>query len=90
MAAAEMGLCGARHPTPFLACLTPGMLNHAAGAQRGLVILPGSLPSSFGVMVLIFGFLADAAKACDSPWLPRRRLAVLARVLSSAVGSVSS
>lgn len=56
-------LHGAHHPTPFLTCLTPGPLNHATGAQRGLIILPGSLPPCFGVMVLIFGFLADAVKA---------------------------
>lgn len=67
MAAAEMGLRGSRHPTPFLTWLTPGLLNHVVGAQCGLVILPRSLPSCFGVMVLIFGFLADAVKACDSP-----------------------
>lgn len=90
MAAAETGLCGARHPAPFLTCLTPGLLNHTAEAQRGLVILPSSLPPCFGVTVLIFGFLTDAVKARDSPWLARRRLAVLARVLLSAAGPVSS
>lgn len=68
MATAEMGLRGAHHPTPFLTWLTPGLLNHATGAQRGLVILPGSLPPCFGVTVLIFGFLTDAVKAHDSPW----------------------
>jgi len=70
--------------------LTPGLLNHTAGAQYGLVILPGSLPPCFGVMTLISGFLTDAVKAHDSPWLAQRRLAVLARVLLSAAGLASS
>lgn len=40
----QTGMHGARFPTPFLTCLTPGQLNPTAGAQRGLVIAPGSLP----------------------------------------------
>lgn len=84
MATAEMGLRGAHHSTPFLTLLTPGLLNHAAGAQRGLVILPNSL----GVTVLIFSFLTDAVKAHGR--LARRQLAVPACVPSSAAGPASS
>lgn len=80
MATAEMGLRGAHHPTPFLTLLTPGLLNHAAGAQRGLVILPNSL-------VLIFSFPTDAVKAHGR--LAPRQLAVPACALSSAVGPES-
>lgn len=40
----QTGMHGARFSTPFLTCLTPGQLNPTAGAQRGLVIAPGSLP----------------------------------------------
>lgn len=40
----QIGLRGARLPTPFLMWLTLGQLNHTAGAQCGLVISPGSLP----------------------------------------------
>lgn len=90
MATAEMGLRGAHHRTPFLTCLTPGLLNHADGAPCGLVILLGSLPPCFEVTVLIFRFLTDAVKAHDGPWLARRKLAVLACVLLSAAGPASS
>lgn len=44
MDAAKKGLRGAHHPTPFLTWLTLGLLNHAAGVQHKLVILPSSLP----------------------------------------------
>lgn len=40
----QTGLHGAHLPSPFLTWLTPGQLNHTAGAQCGLVISPGSLP----------------------------------------------
>lgn len=68
VSAAEMGLRGALLPTPFLAWLTPELLNHTPRAPCGLVILPSSLPPCFGVTVLNFGFLADAIRADDSLW----------------------
>lgn len=66
--AAEMGLRGACLPTPFLAWLTPELLNHTPGAPCGLIILPSSLPPCFGVMIFIFGSLADAFRTDDNLW----------------------
>lgn len=68
MAAAKAGPRRARHPTPFLTWLTPGLLNHAVGAQTWTRHPPWQPPPSSGATVLVFSFLTDVVKTCDSPW----------------------